>query len=205
MDASGAPTRVEDVARNYVRGFAQLLDELDFDAVGRIIDRLQTARRDGATIFLAGNGGSAATAAHWANDLNKAAKREDAPPIRAINLSDNMPWFSALANDEGYERVFAGQLESLARPGDVLFVISASGNSPNLVEAVATAQAQETTSLALLGFDGGRLRMEVDDYVLVQTSAGAYGPVETMHSLLCDVITSCLARELAGERSTERV
>lgn len=205
MDASGAPIGVEDVARTYVRGFAQLLEQLDFDAVARIIDRIDTARHDGATIYLAGNGGSAATAAHWANDLNKAAKRDDAPPIRAINLSDNVPWFSALANDEGYERVFAGQLESLARPGDVLVVISASGNSPNLVNAVSTARAQKAGSLGLLGFDGGLLRMDVDDYVLVQTPSGAYGPVETMHSLLCDVMTSCLARQLAGERSTERV
>ena len=97
------------------------------------------AVRAGNTIYLAGNGGSAATASHWANDLGKATKCPGAKPIRVVSLSEHVSWMTALANDDGYDRIFAGQLENFAVPGDVLVVFSASGNSPNLVEAVRTA------------------------------------------------------------------
>ena len=95
--------------------------------------------------------------------------------------------------------MFAGQLETSPGPGDVLIVISASGNSPNLARAVDTARAQGVATVALLGFDGGILKEKADDFVWLPTELGAYGLAETGHSVVTDVITTCLIREDANE------
>jgi len=190
-------SKVRQIATDYVRDIGILLHRIDLDATERIVQQLSMARERGGMIYIAGNGGSAATASHLANDLGKATKLSGKPPMRVMSLSDNVSWFTALANDEGYERVFSGQLENFARPGDVLIVISASGNSPNLVRAVETAQSRCVTTIGLLGFDGGLLKKQVDEYLLFRTEKGAYGIVESVHSVLCHLLTDCLARELA--------
>lgn len=187
-------TAVRQVASDYVRAFTAILEQLDLDALERAIETIRLARVRENTIFVAGNGGSASTASHWVNDLCKATRVRGAPPVRMISLNDNISWLTALANDEGYERVFAGQLETLARPGDLLLVISASGNSANLLRAVETARARGVGSLAFLGFDGGLLRDAVDDYVLIPTESGAYGLVESGHSLIGHILTVCLVQ-----------
>ncbi len=191
--------RFRSIANDYLASLTAELDRLDVDALLRIVTRLRAARDAGAMVFTAGNGGSAATASHWVNDLAKATRRPGRRSFRVIGLADNISWFSALANDEGYERVFAGQLENLARPGDVLIVISASGNSPNLIRAVDHAREARMTSIALLGFDGGQLLKRVDEAFWVPTPYGAYGLVESIHSVACDIVTSCLI----GDRPVE--
>jgi D-sedoheptulose 7-phosphate isomerase len=202
------PSRVADsqmddpfrsVAAGYVAGMGRLLERLDLDALMRIVARLRIARDEGAQVFIAGNGGSAATASHWVNDLGKATRRSGRRPFRVIGLADNVSWFSALANDEGYERVFSGQLENLSRPGDVLAVISASGNSPNLIRAVEHARASGMTSIGFLGFDGGRLLDLVDEALWVETPRGEYGLVESMHVVACDIVTTCLIQDRPSE------
>jgi D-sedoheptulose 7-phosphate isomerase len=187
------------VVTGYVASLTDYIGRLDVDALLRIVERLRTARDGGAQVFIAGNGGSAATATHWVNDLGKATQKSGRTRFRVIGLADNISWFSALANDEGYERVFAGQLENLARPGDVLAVISASGNSPNLVRAVEHARASGMTSIAFLGFDGGRLLELVDEAFWVRTPPGEYGLVESMHSVACDIVTTCLIADRPAE------
>jgi D-sedoheptulose 7-phosphate isomerase len=184
--------QAKQIAADYVRTFEVLLRQIDPDAIGRIVQFLRTAGNRGATIYVAGNGGSAATASHWVNDLGKATKCSGELPLRVISLSDNVSWLTALANDEGYDRVFSGQLENFARPGDILVVISASGNSPNLIEAVEFAHERGLLTIGLLGFDGGVLKNKVDDYLWFSTEKGAYGLVESGHSLLCHILTSCL-------------
>jgi D-sedoheptulose 7-phosphate isomerase len=176
----------------YLQQFQSLLGGVDFDALARIVASLNAARAAGATVFIAGNGGSAATASHLANDLGKATKRRGQPSFRVLSLSDNVSWFTAIANDEGYDRVFSGQLENFGKPGDVLMVISASGNSPNLVNAVSLARERKVETLGLLGFDGGILKPLLDDYLWFPTEKGAYGPVESVHSVVCHLLTACL-------------
>jgi D-sedoheptulose 7-phosphate isomerase len=114
-------------------------------------------------------------------------------------LSDNTSWLTALANDEGYERVFTGQLENFARPGDVLIVISSSGNSPNVVAAVAMAREAGVHTIGLTGFDGGAVRKAVDVSLWLESAPGAYGPVETAHALVCDLMTTCLMEDRAPD------
>jgi D-sedoheptulose 7-phosphate isomerase len=197
-------------AADYLRAFGNVLDHVDLDAVERVVQVLNGARHRGATVYIAGNGGSAATASHWVNDLGKATKRDGQPHFRVMSLSDNVSWLTALGNDEGYERVFSGQLENFAKPGDVLVVISASGNSPNLVRAVETARSHGAATIGLLGFDGGALKDQVEECLLVPTPKGAYGLVESAHSLLCHVLTDCVAKaagaaaNLAGDPASEK-
>jgi D-sedoheptulose 7-phosphate isomerase len=184
-------------AADFVQEFLNVWQSVDLDQIERVYQILSKARERGAMIYLAGNGGSAATASHWANDLGKGAKAAGHLPIRVISLSDNTSWLTALANDEGYERVFTGQLENFARAGDVLVVLSASGNSPNLLRAVELARARKVTTVGFLGFDGGALKNLVDQVLLLPTRKGAYGLVESGHDLLCHVLTACLAAERA--------
>jgi D-sedoheptulose 7-phosphate isomerase len=188
---------VNHIALNYLQACQNLLGGVDLAAVERIVHRLRGARDAGATVYVAGNGGSAATASHWVNDLGKATKRSGRSPMRVMSLSDNVSWLTALANDEGYDRVFAGQLENFARPADVLVVISASGNSPNLVRAVEVARGRDMQTVALLGFDGGVLKTMVHDCIWLETERGAYELVESIHSVLCHLVTICLVRDVA--------
>jgi D-sedoheptulose 7-phosphate isomerase len=193
------------IAARYLRNFSRLLAGVDVDAIARIVGLLRVARDGGGTVYLAGNGGSAATASHWANDLGKATKCSGRGSIRVMCLSDNTPWLTALANDEGYERVFAGQLENFAGPGDVLIVISASGNSPNLVRAVDLANERRLETIALLGFDGGVLKERVTQYLWLPTDRGAYGLVESGHAVLCDIVTTCLIEDTDAATARARI
>jgi D-sedoheptulose 7-phosphate isomerase len=185
------------LAADFVHEFLELLNRIDLDEIERVFHLLRSARDRGAMIYLAGNGGSASTASHWANDLGKATKASERDPIRVISLTDNVSWLTALANDEGFERGIAGQLENFARSGDVLAVISASGNSPNLLRAVELARARGVVTVGLLGFDGGALKTMVDAVLLLPTRKGAYGLVESGHALLCHILSACLAADRA--------
>jgi D-sedoheptulose 7-phosphate isomerase len=190
-------------ATNYLRKFELLLHQIDMNALERIVQHLRNAQDSGATIYVAGNGGSAATASHWVNDLGKATKSPGRAPMRVMSLSDNVSWLTALANDEGYERVFSGQLENFARAGDVLIVVSASGNSPNLMQAVELAANRGVVTIGLLGFDGGALKNKVDECLWLRTEKGAYGLVESGHALLCHVLTDCLAGDREAAKAAD--
>jgi D-sedoheptulose 7-phosphate isomerase len=183
------------LALDYLGRFETLLRSVDVEALGRVVDRLRQVRDEDGTVYVAGNGGSAATASHWANDLGKATKASGRAYMRVMCLSDNVAWLTALANDEGYERVFSGQLENFASQGDVLVVISASGNSPNLVNAVDLARDRGTYTVALVGFDGGALKDLADECVWLPTDVGDYGIVESGHSVLCDILTTALMKD----------
>ena len=190
MQAGWSPRRS---AVSYLGAVEKLLHAVHPEVIERITMRLDDARERGATIYVAGNGGSAAIASHWVNDLGKATKRPGRRPIRAMCLSDNVSWLTALANDEGYERIFTGQLENFAREGDVLVVVSSSGSSANLVRAVELARSRKLVTMALVGFDGGLLKDMVDEVLWLPTEKGAYALVEPAHLMVCHLISTCLA------------
>jgi D-sedoheptulose 7-phosphate isomerase len=110
-------------------------------------------------------------------------------------LSDNTSWLTALANDEGYDRVFVGQLENFAQPDDLLIVLTTSGNSPNLVRAVEFARSVGVKTIGFLGFDGGILKNLVDDAIWVKTDKGQCELVEDAHMMLCHVLTTSLIKD----------
>jgi D-sedoheptulose 7-phosphate isomerase len=188
----------KEIATGYLERFRALLEQLDVPAVERVVDQLRRTRDANGTVYVAGNGGSGSTASHWANDLGKATKASGRAFMRVMCMSDNISWLTALANDEGYERVFSGQLENFAGEGDMLVVISASGNSPNLLAAVDLARERGVVTVALLGFDGGALKERVDEYLWLPTDIGEYGLVESGHSVVCDILTTCLMKDLVA-------
>ena len=138
-------------------------------AVERLVKRIAETHDRGGTVFVCGNGGSASTASHFAQDLGKStcSSLNDTRRLRVLALTDNVSGLTAWANDNGYESVFEQPLRALASRGDLLVAISGSGNSPNVLNAVRWANAGGLTTFALTGFDGGRLRELAHDVVHV--------------------------------------
>src|SRR5690242_1823831 len=124
----------------YWQELACAMREMPFDTLAKVAELLLDCYRRGSTIFILGNGGSAATASHFACDLAKGAQVTGLPAFRVVSLSDNVPLMTAWANDTNYERIFAEQLATLIRPMDIVIMISASGNSPNILAAARVAQ-----------------------------------------------------------------
>lgn len=182
-------------AGEHLAELGALLASADTAPLDRLADRVREVRRRGGTVFVAGNGGSASTATHFAADLGKATKARHGMVLRAISLTANEAWLTALANDEGYERSLAGQLENFIGEGDLLVLISASGNSPNLLAALGEAQRCGAGTAALLGFDGGRLRDQVDECFHVPTQPGQYELTEDAHLAACHSLVRALAAD----------
>ena len=180
-------------ALGYLGYLKQVLDGIDPDAVARFIATLLDARARGATVFFIGNGGSAATASHFANDLS-IGTNEYERPFRVISLTDNVPVITALGNDFGFDEVFVRQLRVLGREGDVLVGISASGNSPNLVKALEFAAKAGIRTVAITAFDGGKLKQMADEFIHVPTGPKEYGPAEDAHMVLDHLIAAYLMR-----------
>lgn len=181
-----------DYLRGYERYLSQLLAGLDYNAISEVIDVFNQARDRDATIFFVGNGGSAATASHFAQDLGEVGRKTGSPSFRTLSLTDNVSFITAMGNDYGYETIFTCQLSNLFRKGDVLVAISASGNSPNVIQAAEMARELGGITIGLVGFDGGELLKICNHVIHVGTNKGEYGPVEDIHLVLDHMITSYL-------------
>jgi D-sedoheptulose 7-phosphate isomerase len=163
---------------------------------------LETQRR-GRTVLFAGNGGSAATASHFACDLAKGTRDGGPPTFRAVALTDNVPLISAWANDSDYVRVFAEQVRGLAQPGDLLVAISASGNSPNMVAAAEAARDAAARVLALTGRDGGKLAPLAD--IALRVPADRIEIVEDAHMAIGHSLCVAARATLAAYRTDDAV
>jgi len=179
-----------DQITSYISTLRQTMDQLPADRIARTIDVLHSARLIGRQIFIMGNGGSASTASHFVCDLSKNTRREGWPHYKVIGLTDNMAIFSAYANDEGYENVFARQLTNLIGRGDIVIGISASGNSQNVLNAMSEAKKFDATTIAFTGFDGGRLGSKVDIHIHVASNIIEH--VEDIHLMLEHMIVRIL-------------
>ncbi len=177
----------------YLEYVSRVLKSIDVKEIGRFVATLLDARARGVTIFFIGNGGSAATASHFANDLSVGTNCYD-KPFRAISLTDNVAILTAVANDFGYEEVFVRQLRVLAKPGDVVVGISASGNSPNILRAFEYARGAGIRSVGLTSFDGGKMKSMADEGVHVPTAPKEYGPAEDAHMILDHLVGAYLVR-----------
>jgi D-sedoheptulose 7-phosphate isomerase len=148
--------------RRYWRDVGDMASAVDLESLETAATMLLECQARGRVVFIAGNGGSAATASHFACDLAKGTRRNGPPTFRVVALTDNLPVLTAWANDDGYDRIFAEQLRSLARAGDLLVLISASGNSPNILAAAEEARTLGVASIGLTGRCGGNLAPLVD-------------------------------------------
>lgn len=175
---------------NYFAEIKTALDNLDREPIHRAIATLHQARLDGRQVFIMGNGGSATTASHMVCDLAKNTRQSDIPGYRVIGLSDNMAIFSAFANDEGYENVFALQLANLVNADDIVIAISTSGNSLNVLRAVELAKDRGAVVIGMTGFNAGRLGAMSDIHLHVPLNS--YEQAEDIHLLLEHIITKTL-------------
>jgi D-sedoheptulose 7-phosphate isomerase len=174
----------------YLTEMQSTLSNLPIDGIERIVNVLRDARAQKKTVFLFGNGGSAATASHLACDLAKGTNATERPRLRVIALTDNVPLISAWANDSSYEDIFAQQLQQQVESGDIAIGISGSGRSPNVLNALKVARSAGAITIGLTGFDGGDLKNLVDLCVVVPDNS--IDQVEDVHLMIGHVIASCL-------------
>ena len=180
-------------AKAYIDYLTQILNGINASEIGRFVTTLLDARDRGATIFFIGNGGSAATASHFANDLAIGTNSYE-KPFRVISLTDNQAIITAIGNDFGYQDIFVRQLRILGKVGDVVVAISASGNSPNLLSALEYAKSAGIKSVAITAFDGGKMKMMADEGIHVPTAPKEYGPAEDAHMVLDHLVGAYLMR-----------
>lgn len=177
---------------DYFSAGQKILSQISGDEVAKLAGGIEKVRLAGGVVYIAGNGGSAATASHFATDIGIGSINR-ANPVRVVSLCDNSAAMTAISNDLDYSAVFEQQLKLLGKSGDLLVVISASGNSENLVKAVEMAKTIGMNSYSLTGFDGGKLKQITSGQnVHVATPNGAYGLVEDAHLAICHVITECI-------------
>lgn len=184
--------------RSYIQDIQQTIDLLPVDKLEKAVARLHAARLDRQQIFVMGNGGSAATASHMACDLGKNTIAPNYPRIRIHALTDNMPFFSAYGNDCGYESVFAEQLATYVEADDVVIAISASGNSANVLNAIALAKKHHAYTIGWSGYDGGKLAELVDLPIVVPCHN--IEQIEDIHMMLSHMVTMALRN--AVQKST---
>jgi D-sedoheptulose 7-phosphate isomerase len=184
----------------YIHSLASALLAIKTPEIEAVRQVLLKGYRDGRKIFVAGNGGSAATASHMACDFQKTTigkeHEEITNRIRCIALTDSAALMTAWGNDVAYEEIFAQQLRALADKGDIFLVISASGNSPNIVKALETAIEMGLTTIGFLGFEGGKALPMCDHSIVVRSSD--YGVIEDGHSVLMHMLTAALRETVLG-------
>ncbi len=180
--------------RQYLNDIHHTLDALPLERIQDVIDVLLSANYVGSTVFTVGNGGSAATASHFACDLAKGTITPGRPRFRVMALTDNTPLMTAWSNDVAYEDVFAEQLSGLIGRGDVVVAFSGSGNSPNVLRAVELAHRRGGITIGFSGFTGGRLSTLVDVPVVVPCDC--MEQIEDVHITLCHLICTVLRERL---------
>jgi D-sedoheptulose 7-phosphate isomerase len=174
--------------KSYTNRVSELLSLVDSFEVSNLISSIRNTMSNGGTIYVLGNGGSATTASHFVNDLTIINKRKSLN-IKAISLVDSMATITAISNDESYGEVFKIQLLNRLQKNDLVFSISASGNSANLINAVTYANELGVVTSSLLGFDGGILKTKSKNICLVSSDVGEYGPVEDAHLAICHYLS----------------
>ena len=184
---------VNDYSKSYLEYLNTVLKGISLTAIDDFVKVLLEARERGSYIFFIGNGGSAATASHFANDIAIGSREYD-KPFRVISLCDNQAVITAIANDDGYEKIFSQQLKVLLKKQDVVVSISASGNSPNLIHAINVAKKMSATTVGISAFDGGKMKDIVDFSLHVPTKKGEYGPAEDAHMILDHLVSNYLMR-----------
>jgi D-sedoheptulose 7-phosphate isomerase len=175
-----------DFPRQYKSKLSSALETIDLDSVGKAIEMLAEAKEHNRHIFVCGNGGSASTASHFVTDMVKGASYNRASRFRIMALTDSMATITAYSNDVGYDCIFAEQLKNFAERGDVFIAISGSGNSPNVVCAMESANRLGCKTIALTGRDGGKLGPLAQ--LQIRVAEPHMGRIEDGHLIVCHMI-----------------
>ncbi len=181
--------KAEQLISGYLADIRKLCDELDRASLSAAVEIIRKALSEDRQIFIAGNGGSAATANHFSCDFSKNAIKAESGKPRLITLSSNIEYITAIANDISYEDIFAEQLKNLMNDGDLIILISASGNSPNIIRAAEYAKSRKGRIIGFTGFSGGKLKGLSE--ICVNIAVDSYEKVEDMHLVLTHIIVCC--------------
>jgi D-sedoheptulose 7-phosphate isomerase len=184
---------------DYLATVRQALTDLPKAEIQRLVDLILSARAADRQIFLFGNGGSAATASHFACDLGKGTIQPGKRRLRVISLCDQIPMMTAWANDADYSDIFVEQLSNLLNEDDLVIGISSSGNSPNVLKALQYAKDQGATTVALTGFRGGQVKEIVDECLIVPSTSVQI--IEDIHLILGHIIFLQICSKIRMERS----
>ena len=187
----------DDQFSGYFTRLKETIDKLDLNAIGQIVDILLDCRENGQTMYIFGNGGSAANASHIAGDFLKGISYGMDKRFRAHSLADNMAGITAITNDLAYEDVFYEQLRTFMSPGDVVIGISGSGNSPNVIKAIKWANENGGTTIAFVGYKGGLLKNTA--HYVVHVPIEDMEITEDMHTMIFHAIKQEINRRIKGD------
>jgi len=171
----------------YISLQKKALDSIHKETLTEVIGLFKSALDEERQVFVFGNGGSAANASHFVTDLGKGSSDKTHKRFRCMSLNDNISWITAIGNDYSFEDIFMRQLMNLAKPGDLVMVLSVSGDSPNLVKAIEWAKTNQVHSIALMGAKKGKLAELADTAMVIDDTH--YGRVEDAHMGICHMIT----------------
>src|SRR5216110_1661911 len=173
--------------KKYFDEVGDMLERISSSQLQQVLFIIEKAYRDNRRLFVMGNGGSAATASHFALDLAKNTISRECHRLRVLSLTDHVPLITAWSNDYAYEHIFAEQLANMIEPGDAVIGISASGNSLNIINALKVAKKSRAATIGLLGARGGQIKQMVDAYVLAPGQN--IEQEEDAHLILAHIIT----------------
>lgn len=182
--------QIEQWLEDYLNKYNQALKSISAEVILPVLSTFIQSCKEEKQIFVFGNGGSASNASHFVTDFAKGVSDSSNSRIRAISLNENVSLMTAISNDYAYEDVFSKQLANLANPGDLVFTLSVSGDSPNLVKAVEWANHNDVHTIALVGGKKGRLYNLAKQTVVINSLH--YGHVEDIHMFICHIITYAL-------------
>jgi D-sedoheptulose 7-phosphate isomerase len=177
---------MKEVINEYLESIKEIISQLDVESISRVLEAINNAYLNKKRIFVIGNGGSAATANHFACDLGKNAIKDDENRFKIISLCESTSCITAYGNDVGYENIFEEQLKNLMQNEDLLICISASGNSPNIIKAVNFAKKKKSLIIGITGFNGGRLK-DISD-ININVPSDLYEKIEDIHLILMHII-----------------
>lgn len=179
-----------DFAKGYFNYLNQILNKIDTNQINKLVKHFEKSRKNENTIFILGNGGSATTATTMANDIgfDILKKTGTKKAFKLLSLTDNNAVITAIANDVGYENIFLNQLKIHFKKDDSVLIISASGNSKNLIDAAKWTKKNKGKIIGFLGFDGGKIKNYCDICIHIPSSNGEYGPVEDAHLVINHIL-----------------
>lgn len=182
---------------NYVEEIKQVISNLDLNKIRNLADKIRDVKERDGTVFILGNGGSAVTASHWACDLGKGTLKRfynDEKRLRVISLTDNVATITAFANDLSYDEIFSQQLKNLIKKDDLVIIMTGSGKSRNIINAINIAKTTGAYVFSLLGFDGGEVIHLSNQSIIIPSKN--YGIIEDLHLMIGHLLTIHLKGEI---------